>query len=373
MKPHKLIIIGLVLLLACFTLPVDARVVRDENIGPIVGLKQAKTIGERIQILRIHHGYTQEELAERLDTSRGYIAQIEMDYINLSSSWISVLAREFNINRWILLTGFSENEALLEENLINRISLVNLALWGESAIIGKRLKLAMVVSGVDKGELAERLNSSYDCIFCWENGRKEIPADKITQLASILNINPELLMLTKTNIPYNVKQQIESIGPVGFIGSRIMQRREELGWSKGYLSSLIEINPHRIADWEDGYLNIAPRNIPKIAEALDVNVWILLTGKTKEEALKKKNLFPLIPPIEAEKWKEKRIIGQRIKLARYVKGYSQRVLTDRLAEKGINMSTTILSHYERGINLIPDEIIPILAEVLDLKFSYLKP
>ncbi|MCX5657948.1 MAG: helix-turn-helix domain-containing protein, partial [Candidatus Omnitrophica bacterium] len=339
-----------------------ARRVKDTDL--LLELRETKTVGERINTIRQYRGLTQQILAGKLGVNRIFIAQLENDYQEITPSYFSRLAQELNIDAWLLLTGLPKEEALKEENLISNIPLIELALWGEERIIGERIKLARIALGLERQELAENLNIHHNYISAWERGRRAVPQDKIEILASVLEIPPQLL--SEAKIPLETEEGIDGIKPVSFMGEIINDRREELYWPREKLAGLIGVDYSAIYSWETGFIDISTEKIPIVARALDVNVWVLLTGKSKDDALKRENLITLISPWELTKWGESRIIGERMKLARLTKGYSLNDLSKRMEERGINRNSGSLSMYERGIHPIPDEIISVLAHLLGL-------
>ena len=60
-------------------------------------------IGERIKLLRLYHGLTQQELADRCELSKGFISQLESDQTAPSLATLSdifdALGTSFEIGR----------------------------------------------------------------------------------------------------------------------------------------------------------------------------------------------------------------------------------------------------------------------------------
>jgi transcriptional regulator with XRE-family HTH domain len=137
--------------------------------------------------------------------------------------------------------------------------------------------------------------------------------------------------------------------------------------SQSELARLIGVPRNTVSEWETGYIGVFTPYIPKLAEALRMDVWILLTGKPKKEALRRENLISLLVPWELIKRGEKRIIGKRIELARLAKGYTQ----EKLAQE-LKTHNSTLSYYEKGIFSPSEKIISRLAEILEISPSLLK-
>ena len=66
------------------------------------------TVGERIQLIRKDHGYTQKEFGEKLSLVASMICLLENGTANITERTIKSICNEFNVNREWLLTGEGE-------------------------------------------------------------------------------------------------------------------------------------------------------------------------------------------------------------------------------------------------------------------------
>ena len=66
------------------------------------------SMSERLRILRKELDMTQQEFADKLGIARGNIGSYEVGKSNLSDAVISLICREFNVNKSWLRTGTGE-------------------------------------------------------------------------------------------------------------------------------------------------------------------------------------------------------------------------------------------------------------------------
>jgi len=89
------------------------------------------------------------------------------------------------------------------------------------------------------------------------------------------------------------------------LGERISIVRNYRRLTQEVLAGMLGVQREFIAQLEnDYYLEPSHSYIVKLAQELNIDVWRLLTGFEKKEALERKNLLPLITPVELTKWGE---------------------------------------------------------------------
>lgn len=82
-----------------------------------------KLIGKRIQKERKKAKITQEELAERIDVSVGYVSQIERGFTKVNLNMLSQICTELNCDIAYIITGTAVNHSsYLNEEITNKIS-----------------------------------------------------------------------------------------------------------------------------------------------------------------------------------------------------------------------------------------------------------
>ena len=75
-----------------------------------------KQSGERIQQLRIRHGYTQGELASELNVDRSYLSRIESGKNGCSVDLFIQLSRHFSVSLDYIILGQERYDPAMLEN-----------------------------------------------------------------------------------------------------------------------------------------------------------------------------------------------------------------------------------------------------------------
>ncbi|MEW6685795.1 MAG: helix-turn-helix transcriptional regulator [Candidatus Edwardsbacteria bacterium] len=79
-----------------------------------------KKVGERIRLLRIGQGLTQEELAEKAGMNPKYIGQIERGEVNTTVNMLTKIASGMNLNLADLLSFPKTKMRLAENSLVGK-------------------------------------------------------------------------------------------------------------------------------------------------------------------------------------------------------------------------------------------------------------
>ena len=75
-------------------------------------------IGKKLQMLRKNYGYTQEELAEKIECSTRYIGDIEQDRSNPSYEVLIRICNAFNIGMDEIFSSYLDIKERKETNLM---------------------------------------------------------------------------------------------------------------------------------------------------------------------------------------------------------------------------------------------------------------
>lgn len=85
-----------------------------------------KLIGSRIKAKRKAEGKTQEQLAEKLSVSVGYVSQLERGVTKISLDTLSEICAILNGDMSFFITGtVTEQQAYLQDELIEKYSKLN--------------------------------------------------------------------------------------------------------------------------------------------------------------------------------------------------------------------------------------------------------
>ena len=79
-----------------------------------------KMIGQRIKIIRKGNKMTQEQLAERLSVTVGYVSQIERGATKISLDTLAQIASILNCDIAFFITGTAINQAAYLQNELNQ-------------------------------------------------------------------------------------------------------------------------------------------------------------------------------------------------------------------------------------------------------------
>lgn len=85
-----------------------------------------KLIGKRIQMQRKALGITQEQLAESLSVTVGYVSQIERGVTKINLEILSEISRHLHCDIAFFVTGVSKSqEAYLQDEITEKFSRLN--------------------------------------------------------------------------------------------------------------------------------------------------------------------------------------------------------------------------------------------------------
>jgi transcriptional regulator with XRE-family HTH domain len=162
----------------------------------------------------------------------------------------------------------------------------------------------------------------------------------------------------------------ERLKPVESIGERIRIARLARGLTQEELANQIDTDHSAISNWERGVNNPEPRFIPLLAQALEVDAWLLVTGMVKEIALSEEQIRKRLSLRGIENITIKHIVGERIRLARIIKGLTLEELGKLLTPP---LSRQTINYWENGIHAPSGKYIPQLAEILEIDSLLLSP
>ena len=153
-----------------------------------------ETMGERIKYLRKQKGLTQDDLSKKLNTSSQNIWKYEHGVVkNIPLDKLLLLADALDTDILYLQMGFhpeSEEASKLNEELNTELI----------KLIGYRIRKARKQKGLSQVDLANKLNTSSQNIWKYENGYiVNIPVTKIFDLAYALEVPVEYLLTISSN------------------------------------------------------------------------------------------------------------------------------------------------------------------------------
>lgn len=279
------------------------------------------SIGERIRQLRESHSLTQEELANKLNTSKQTIYKYENQIIStIPYDKVEIIANFFNVSPSYLV-GWEDNTPTNTGKLIHKLRVENNMTLEE---LGKKV-------GVGKSTVRK-----------WETGMiANMKKDKILKVAEALGTTPEYIMGWEEGKMSEIKSTN--------VGNRIKERRQALGFTAEQLAGMLHKNKATIYRYENGEIENLPHSVLiPIAKALNTTVDYLLTETTDEHQ-------DMMGLANTDNGIIKRIKERRIEL-----GYSYQDLADKT-----NMSKSTLQRYESGaIKNLPLDKLNVLANAL---------
>jgi len=206
----------------------------------------------------------------------------------------------------------------------------------QAKTIGERVRILHEEKGFSLSMFAKAIGAAPSTIINWKRGKYKPNSKFIPKLAEVLEVDAWVLV-TGTSKEEALKQASN-------IGERIYLAEYAKGLTANVIAEAIGTVREEIFYWEKGKCKPLAKFIPKLAEVLEIDAWVLFTGRGKEEALRQAGT-----------------IGERIYLARYVKGLGQEELA-----KSVARVHSEVSNWERGEFKPRPEVIPRLAKVLEV-------
>ncbi|GAI31295.1 unnamed protein product, partial [marine sediment metagenome] len=204
-------------------------------------LKDAPTIGERIEILRYSRYLTQQGLANAIGVKLKTIVNLEDNKASATVTDLKDVATYFGVDPIIIYIGKTLTEALRD-----------------APTVGKRIRILRHVRGLFQRELASAIGVSSDAILNWENDKVVLSTPNLLRLADYLEIEPTLI--------YKGKTLIDAIRDASTMGERIKILRHSRGLLVEELGDAIGIANSEVSRWENNLIDILPANLLKLAE-----------------------------------------------------------------------------------------------------------
>jgi transcriptional regulator with XRE-family HTH domain len=297
----------------------------------IQALRDTNNIHDRIRIVREKRRLTVLELAEMMGVDAKTVDSWEFkgEYSQIPQPFrIPILAQVLNVDPWLLVTGKFKDEAL--KSLPTQ---------------GRRIDTARYVNGLTQEKLAEEVEVTLTTVNRWVNDNvDEISEHNVIKLVKVLDVDSWLLIKGKS--------KLEVLREIDTMGERIILCRYMMGLTEGDLAKILHKRIDTINDWELNINRPHTHSISILASTLDIDAWILVTGKFKDEALR-----------------ATAHIGERIRLARYIKGLTRKELAPK-----INISPSTLRNWEENPSPpLTDETIALLSLYLEIEQDFLKP
>ncbi len=131
-------------------------------------------LGENIKILRTEKGYTQYELAEKLNVHFQTVSKWERGASLPDFSMLGIIAKELDVSLEILLDVDGDG-------LMGEFDLVKM---------GKAIREHRNSLRLSQGELAKELNTSADTISKWERGLVCLDIERLLLLSKMFSVSP---------------------------------------------------------------------------------------------------------------------------------------------------------------------------------------
>lgn len=138
---------------------------------------------EKLKMLRIKNGFTQAEIAQKLETSQGAYQKWESGAREPNFEKLSMLACIFDVSIDFLLSEYLE---------ISKESYLNLK-EEKKNLFSVRLKELRLQHGFSQEELAEKIGIKQNTYSDWENGKCKPNYEKLEKIADFLGVSLDWL------------------------------------------------------------------------------------------------------------------------------------------------------------------------------------
>lgn len=222
-------------------------------------------INIRLKKLRKEFCLTQQEFADRIDISRGNIASYEVGKNAPSNAVISLICREFNVNKNWLQTGN-----------------------GDMFSVNTRLKELRQALNVTQQQFADRLGIKRNTVATYETSKsspsdaavvlicREFNVDEHWLRTGVGNMFIESSSKTKKSITCNHTKTNLLNSPK--LNERLRKLRKFLDMTQQSFGAKINIKGNTIAQWESGRNEPSDSSILLICREYSVNETWLRTG-----------------------------------------------------------------------------------------------
>ncbi|MDR1139100.1 MAG: helix-turn-helix domain-containing protein [Rickettsiales bacterium] len=232
-----------------------------------------REVGQKVRSCRLAKGYTQKDLAEKIGVKYWVILHYEKGKRKIS------IKRLYNIAEAL---SVSIMDLIPEHTILNE----------ESYIENEEEK---ILDLVEKCEKVKNLDVIYSLIqstrVSKETSRKVARIEVAKNLVKVGVSAYIILQATSLSIEEysNAEEKTNSVN----MGQRIKKLRLMRKYTQEDLAKKIGTTPKAIHDYEQGHIAVPLENLYKVAEALSVNIAVLLLGQV-EEVVAKDELNSLI-------------------------------------------------------------------------------
>jgi transcriptional regulator with XRE-family HTH domain len=238
-----------------------------------VAIPLDREVGQKVRSCRLAKGYTQKDLAEKIGVKYWVILHYEKGKRKIS------IKRLYNIAEAL---SVSIMDLIPEHTILNE----------ESYIENEEEK---ILDLVEKCEKVKNLDVIYSLIqstrVSKETSRKVARIEVAKNLVKVGVSAYIILQATSLSIEEysNAEEKTNSVN----MGQRIKKLRLMRKYTQEDLAKKIGTTPKAIHDYEQGHIAVPLENLYKVAEALSVNIAVLLLGQV-EEVVAKDELNSLI-------------------------------------------------------------------------------
>lgn len=219
---------------------------------------KSETTGERLRVLRLSLGVTQEQFGETIGVKGNTVAQWESSRNAIPESVIRLICNQYQINKGWLQTGAGE----MSNNNDSK-----------AKTPGERLRILRARFGLTQRELADRIRVKRNTVGQWECGINAMTDQMIFLICKEFCVNEDWLRTGDGNmLAYDSAPEI---------GERVKQARLSLDLTQAKFGAGIGLKQNSIALIERGDRNLSNQAIISICREYGINESWLRTGEGK--------------------------------------------------------------------------------------------
>lgn len=193
-----------------------------------------QTLYDRIKLLRIRHGYSQEQLALMVGyADKTSIAKIESGKVDLPLSKIIAFSKFLNTTTSYLLEGDNTQDNMYNKNPKES----DHEALGSNLLIGQRIKECRKIKKLTLEDIANKTGIAKSTIQRYETGKiGKIKIPVLRSIANALNINPDWLLGKTDEIDTTIEKILNYYDILNDEGKKeLLKRSEELTYVPKYV------------------------------------------------------------------------------------------------------------------------------------------
>ncbi|MFL6603982.1 MAG: helix-turn-helix domain-containing protein [Steroidobacteraceae bacterium] len=227
-------------------------------------------VAYNVRRLREAHGWTQQQLAERVSVVASYVGNVEQGRMNLTLSSVARLAEGLRCSLVTLLGGHQDPVVL------SGIVLSLGAVQTHRVIVGNNVMRLREVHGWTRQQLAERLSVAASYIGNVEQGRMNLTLSSMGRLAEGLRCSLATLVdghrdpaAGSGDSNYS---QLRGVALSVIVGDNVKRLREARGWSQQQLAGRLSAAKGFVGNTERGVMNLRLASVEALAEGLQCSL-----------------------------------------------------------------------------------------------------